>query len=101
MKLCAMYNKPSDDAATRSVSKRGSRAGNQSSSAILPDQCLFCKKSKYKPNTKTKEKLHSLQEFHADKTVRACASFRVRQSTAMSEVARDVIGICAKDVISS
>ena len=39
-------NKPSDDAATRSAPRRSSRDGNQPSSAILPDQCLFCKKSK-------------------------------------------------------
>ena len=46
---------------------RGShRDGNQPNSAILPDQCLFCKKSKYKLNTKTREKLHSVQEFLTD-----------------------------------
>ena len=73
-------NKPSDDAATGNAPtgnapRRSSRDGNQPSSAILPDQCLFCKKSKYKPNTKTREKLHSVQEFRADETVRAFASF--------------------------
>ena len=94
-------NKPSDDAATGSAPRRSSREGNQPSSAILPDQCLFCKTSKYKPNTKTREKLHSVQELRADETVRACASLHVQQNTAMSEVARDVIGICAKDLISS
>ena len=61
----------------------------------------FAKKSKYKPNTKTREKLHSVQEFRADKTVRECASLHVKQNTDMSEVAREVIGICAKDLISS
>ena len=94
-------SKPSDDAATGSAPRRSSREGNQPSSAILPDQCLFCKTSKYKPNTKTREKLHSVQELRADETVRACASLHVQQNTAMSEVARDVIGICAKDLISS
>ena len=34
-------------------------------------------------------------------TVRACASLHVQPDTAMSEVALDVIGICAKDLISS
>ena len=42
-----------------------------------------------------------MQEFRADETVRACASLHVNQNTEMSEVARDVIGICAKDLISS
>ena len=94
-------NKPSDDAATGTAPRRSHRDGNQPNAAILPDQCLFCKKSKYKPNTKTREKLHSVQEFRADETVRACASLHVKQNTDMSEVARDVIGICTKDLISS
>ena len=42
-----------------------------------------------------------MPEFHADKTVRASASLHVQQNTAMSEVAQEVIGICAKDLISS
>ena len=41
-----------------------------------------------------------MQEFRADETVRACASLYVQQNTAMSEVARDAIGISAKDLIS-
>ena len=94
-------NKLSDDTATGSVLRRSSREGNPTNSAILPDQCLFCKKSKYKPNTKTREKLHSVQEFRADETVRACAFLHVQQNTVMSEVAREVIGICSKDLISS
>jgi len=94
-------NKPSDDAATGTAPRRSPRDGNQPNSAILPYQCLFCKKSKYKPNTKTGEKLHSVQEFRADETVRACASLHVQQNNDMSEVAQDVIGICAKDLVSS
>ena len=46
--------------------RRSHSDGNQPNSAILRDQCLFCKKSKYKPNTKTREKLHSVQEVCAD-----------------------------------
>ena len=53
-------NKPSDNAAT-GTAPRSHRDGNQPNSVILPDQCLFCKKSKYKPNTKTREKLHNVQ----------------------------------------
>ena len=94
-------DKPFDDTASGSLSRRSSRDGNQPSSTILLDECLFCKKSKYKPNTKTREKLHSVPEFRADETVRACASLHIQQNTVMSEVARDVIGICAKDLISS
>ena len=48
------------------AARRSNRDGNQPNSAILPDQCLFCKKSKYKPNTSTREKLHSVQEFLTD-----------------------------------
>ena len=59
-------NKPSDDAATGTCIQKNPQIGNQPNSAILPDQCLFCKKSKYKPNTKTKEKLHNVQEVCAD-----------------------------------
>ena len=86
-------NKPSDDAATGTAPRRSHRDGNQPNPAILPDQRLFCKKSKYEPNTKTREKLHSVQEFRANETVRACASLHVTQNIEMSEVARDVIGI--------
>ena len=82
-------NKPSDDIATRTVPRRSYRNRNQPNPAILPGQCFFCKNSKYKPKTKTREKLHSVQEFCADETVRAC------------EVASDLIGTCAKDLISS
>ena len=73
-------NKPSDDTATGTAPRRGHRDGNQPNPAILPDQCLFCKKSKYKPNTKTREKLHSVQEFRANETVRACASLHIKQT---------------------
>ena len=70
-------NEPSDDAATGSAPRRSSRERNEVSSTILPDQCLFCKKSKCKPNTKTREKLHSVQELRATETVRTCASLHV------------------------
>ena len=36
-------DKPSDDTASGSVSRRSSRDGNQPSSTILLDECLFCK----------------------------------------------------------
>ena len=58
-------------------------------------------KSQSTRHTKTRGKLNSVQEFCADEIVRACASHHVKQNTDISEVARDVIGICAKDLISS
>ena len=57
---CSNWNMQLEDC------RRSHRDRNQPKSAILPDQCLFCKKSKYKPNTKTREKLHSVQEVCAD-----------------------------------
>ena len=66
-------NEPSDDAATGSAPMRSSRERNEVSSTIRLDQCLFCKKSKCKPNTKTREKLQSVQELCANETVRTCA----------------------------
>jgi len=77
-------NKPSDDAATGTPPRRSPRDGNQPKSEILPNQCLFCQKPKYKPNTRTREKLQSVQEFRGDETVRACASLHVQQNTDMS-----------------
>ena len=81
-------NKPSDDAATGTAPRRSHRDGNQPNSAILPDQCLFCKKLKYKPNTKRREKLHSVHEFRADETLRACASLHAKQNTDISFLAK-------------
>ena len=82
-------------------STRRSSRDSQSNSVILPDQCIFCKKSKYKPNTKTREKLHSVQEFRADEKVKNCAISHVQQSSEKSAVAREIIGICSKDLMSS
>ena len=60
--------------------RRSHRDENQPNSAILPDQCLFCKKSKYKPNTKTREKLHSVQEVCAyDLSVPYPANYRIAE----------------------
>ena len=67
-------NEPSDDAAAGSAPRRSSRERNELSSAILPDRCLFRKKSNYKANTKTRKKLHSVQELRADDMVRTCAT---------------------------
>ena len=65
----------------------------------LEDCCIFCDKTKYKPNSKTRETLHGVQEFRAYETVRKCACLCIQQCTAMSVVAQKVIGLCAKDLI--
>ena len=53
-------------------SRKSSRDASQEQSAVLPD-CIFCNKTKYKPNTKTRETMHSVQELRADEMVRKCA----------------------------
>ena len=45
----------SDDAASATAPRRSHRDGNQPNSVILPDQCLFCKKSKYKAHKNQRE----------------------------------------------
>ena len=72
------------------AARRSHRDGNQPNSAILPDQCLFCKKSKYKPYTKTREKLHRVQEVCAgDLNVPYPANYmlRYRRISAQNEQA--------------
>ena len=81
--------------------RRSSRDASQVSLAVLPNKCLFCNKSKYKANSNTREKLHSVQEFRADDKVKKCAQLHIQNCTSMSEVARNVVGICTKDLISS
>ena len=93
--------KNTETATSDPVPRRSSRDVTQASSAVLPDCCIFCNKTKYKPNSKTREKLHGVQEFRADETVRKCASLHIQQCTAMSAVAQKVMGVCAKDIICS
>ena len=83
------------------VPRRSSRDVTQASLTVLPDCCIFCNKTNYKPNSKTREKLPGVQEFRADEMVRKCASLHIQQCTAMSAVAQRVIGVCAKDLICS
>ena len=71
-------------------------------SAVLPQTCIFCKKVRYKPGTKTREKLPSVEEFRADDTVRQSASLQLSAiAVDMSATAGDISGICAKDLKSS
>ena len=92
--------KNTETATNDPVPRRSSRDVTQSS-VVLQDCCIFCNKIKYKPNSKTREKLHGMQEFRADETVRKCASLHIQQCTATSAVAQRVIGLCAKDLICS
>ena len=85
-----------------SVSSRESKRNvSEPSAPRLPDHCIFCKKAKYKPKSKTREKTQSCVEFRADKTVRDSALLHIEQCTDMCYVAQEVLGICSKDLISS
>ena len=68
---------------------------------MLPDKCVFCKKTKYKPETRTREHLHSAKEFRADKKVKESALLHIKCHTKISCNATEISGICAKDLISS
>ena len=62
---------------------------------------FFCHKTKYKPNTKTRETMHSVQEFRADKTVRKCAQLHMKLCTNVRDITERVMGVCAIDLICS
>lgn len=78
-----------------------SQGSSGSSSVILPDLCIFCKREKYKPGTKTREKLSSVQEFRADNTIKESALLHLKRDTNMKSVAAEISGVCAKDLICS
>ena len=75
--------------------------GSSANPAVLPDACVFCKKTKYKPGRRTREPLRSAEEFRADKKVRESALLHIKFHTKMSCVATKISGFCAKDFISS
>ena len=83
------------------VTSRPRRDSSTSSSLILPVQCIFCKKDKYKPKTRTREKLLSCSEFRADGNIRNSALKHINMCTPMAEVANKILVICSKDLISS
>ena len=68
---------------------------------MLPKHCLFCKNDKYKSKSTTKEKTHSCLEFRADEKVKKSAMLHVELCTDMSDTTKEVLGLCAKDLISS
>lgn len=44
--------------------------GSIGNSAVLQDSCVFCHEGKYKPGTRTREKLRSVEAFRTDEMVR-------------------------------
>ena len=76
------------------VTSRPRRDGTTSSSLILPVQCIFCKRDKYKPKTRTQEKLLSCSEFRADGNIRNSATKHINMCTPMAEVADKILVIC-------
>ena len=60
--------KPSQNVET-DPPRRNSRDVSQPNSTVLPEQCIFCKKTKYKPNTKTREKLHNVRLYTSNKVL--------------------------------
>ena len=62
---------------------------------------VFCRKGKYKPGTRTREKLRSVEAFRRDETVRKSAWLHLKGNTNMGSIAAEISGICAKDLISS
>ena len=98
-----LHIKNTETAAIDPVPRRSSRDVTQEFKGVqqcqLPDCGIFCNKTKYKPNSKTRETLHGVQEFRAYETVRKCACLHIQQCTAMRAVAQKVIGLCAKDLI--
>ena len=89
-----------DDAGPNEL-RRSSRDLSAGGSPILPNHCIFCKKDKYKPKSTTREKTHSCIDFRADDKVKKCALLHVELCTEMSDIAKEVSGLCAKDLISS
>jgi hypothetical protein len=69
-------------------SRRTTGAAN---SPILPDQLIFCKKTKYKPKSKTREKTQSCLEFRADSKVRESALLHIKKCTDMSRDSRNML----------
>ena len=99
MKLSAEDGKVGD--AGPNELRRSSRGPSAGGSPILPNHCIFCKKDKYKPKSTTREKTHDCIDFRADDKVKKCALLHVELCTEMSDIAKEVLGLCAKDLISS
>ena len=79
---------------TRSVTGQGASSG------IEDGQCIFCKKAKYKPNTRSREKLCTSAELRADEKVKTSALTHIRRSTSSSGVAEEIVGLCSSDLVA-
>ena len=99
LKLSAENGKVGDAGPSRL--RRSSRDPSAGGSPILPNCCIFCRKDKYKPKSTTREKTHSCIDFRADDKVKKSALLHVELCTEMSDIAKEVLGISAKDLISS
>ena len=81
--------------------RRSLRDSVAEESIILPKHCIFCKKDKYKPKSTTREKTHSCMAFRADEKGKKSAMLHVELCAEMSNTIKVVLGLCAKDFISS
>ena len=68
---------------------------------ILPKQCIFCNKDKYKPRERTREKLRSVEELRADEKVRESALIHIDTNSFYKDAAEKILLIHSKDLISS
>ena len=68
---------------------------------LLSQIAFFCKKTKYKAKSKTREKTHGCLEFRSDKKLRDSVLLHIKKCTVMSEIAQQVLAVCTKDLISS
>ena len=64
--------------APKSKLEKHKNVSQGSSSIIEPDRCIFCKKTKYKAESITREKTHSCLEFRSDKKVRDSALLHIK-----------------------
>lgn len=84
-----------------SSQRSSSRDTSPSSSVILPNRCIFCKKVKYKPRRSTREKTRSCMEFRSNDIVRSSAKLYFKTCSELSSIANEVLALCFKDLISS
>ena len=69
--------------------------GSSGNSTVLQDTCVFCNKGKYKPGTRTREKLRRVEAFTTDEMVRKSACLHLKGNTNMRSIAAEISGICA------
>ena len=101
LKKNAKARSPENDFnATVTEKRTRSDAGQGASSGIEDGHCIFFKKAKYKPNTRSREKLCTSAELRADEKVKASALTHIRRSTSSSGVVEEIVGLCSSDLIA-